>query len=95
MISPERLEQIIAEDIARMEANSAKSAEELGPAPAAEDDMAWIRGERDRRIAETDWTQLPDVPEATRIAWQAYRQELRDIPQNYTDPLSITWPTKP
>ena len=95
MISPERLEQIIAEDIARMNANSAKPPEELGPAPTVEDDMRVIRGERDRRIAESDWTQLPDVPEATRLAWQTYRQALRDVPQNNSDPLNIAWPTKP
>lgn len=40
-----------------------------------------IKEERDRLIAETDWTQLPDVPEATKEAWSTYRQALRDIPQ--------------
>jgi len=95
MISPERLDQIIAEDIARMNENNAKPAEEMGPVPTAEDDMMVIRGERDRRIAKTDWTQLPDVPEAIKLKWQTYRQALRDVPQNYTDPLNISWPTEP
>ena len=95
MISPERLEQIIAEDIARMNENNAKPAEELGPVPTAEDDMRVIRSERDRRIAESDWTQLPDVPEATKTAWQAYRQALRDVPGNYTNMIDVVWPTKP
>jgi len=95
MISPEKLEQIIAEDIARMNENNAKSAEELGIVPTAEDDMNCLRYERDRRIAETDWTQLPDVPEATRTMWQTYRQTLRDVPQNYTNMIDVVWPTKP
>jgi len=95
MISSERLEQIIAEDIARMNANAAKPVEELGPVPTAEDDMIWLRGERDRRIAKTDWTQLPDVPEATRTAWQTYRQALRDVPANYTNMFDVVWPTEP
>ena len=95
MISPEKLERIIAEDIARMNENNAKSAEELGIVPSAEDDMNWLRSERDRRIAETDWTQLPDVPEATRTMWQTYRQTLRDVPQNYTNMIDVVWPTKP
>ena len=95
MISPEKLERIIAEDIARMNENNAKSAEELGIVPSAEDDMNWLRSERDRRIAETDWTQLPDVPEATRTKWQTYRQTLRDVPQNYTNMIDVVWPTKP
>lgn len=95
MISTERLEQIIAEDIARMNANAARPVEEMGPVPTAEDDMFVIRSERDRRIAETDWTQLPDVPEATRTMWQTYRQALRDVPQNYTNVLDVVWPTEP
>ncbi len=95
MISPEKLEQIIAEDIARMNENNAKSGSESGPVPTAEDDMNWLRTERDRRIAETDWTQLPDVPEATRTMWQTYRQTLRDVPQNYTNMIDVVWPTKP
>tara|TARA_B100001287_G_scaffold266510_1_gene260532 strand:- start:3616 stop:3906 length:291 start_codon:yes stop_codon:yes gene_type:complete len=95
MISPEKLEQIIAEDIAKMNANAARFAEEMGPVPTTEDDMIVIRSERDRRIAETDWTQLPDVPEATRTMWQTYRQALRDVPQNYTIVSDVVWPTKP
>ena len=86
---------MIAEDIARMNANNAKPAEELGPIPSAEDDMRVIRSERDRRIAESDWTQLPDVPEAIKLKWQTYRQALRDVPQNYTDPVNTSWPTEP
>lgn len=95
MISTERLEQIIAEDIAIMNANNAKPAEELGPVPTAEDDLTWLRSERDRRIAETDWTQLPDVPEAIKSKWQTYRQALRDVPGNYTNMIDVVWPTKP
>tara|TARA_B100002019_G_C21170899_1_gene548380 strand:+ start:709 stop:990 length:282 start_codon:yes stop_codon:yes gene_type:complete len=92
MISSERYQQILAEDIARMNANAART--DL-PVPTAEDDMNWLRGERDRKIAATDWTQLPDVPEETRTAWQAYRQALRDVPQNYTNMLDVVWPTEP
>jgi len=95
MISSERYQQILVEDIARMNVNAARSSEESGPVPTSEDDMNWLRSERDRRISETDWTQLPDVPEATKIAWQTYRQELRDVPQNYTNMLDVVWPTKP
>lgn len=64
---------------------------------------AWkaLRAERDRRLAETDWTQLPDVslsPEE-RAAWQAYRQALRDLPAivGEEDLLAgrIPWPEPP
>ena len=97
-VSQERLERIAKmreEDIARMHANNAKPQSERGPIPTAEDHMIVIRAERDRRIAETDWTQLPDVPDATKSKWQAYRQELRDVPQSNTDPANVVWPTKP
>ena len=28
-------------------------------------------------------------------AWAAYRQQLRDIPQDYNDPDLVVWPEKP
>ena len=59
--------------------------------------LTWndIRADRDLRLAETDWTQTPDVPQETIWKWKTYRQDLRDIPQKQTDPNNITWPTKP
>ena len=53
-----------------------------------------IREKRDDLLLETDWTQNPDVPDATKAKWQTYRQALRDIPSQ-SDPYNITWPTKP
>ena len=91
-VSQERLDKIAKmreEDIARMNANNAKSGSERGPVPTAEDHMIVIRAERDRRIAETDWTQLPDVSDAIKSKWQGYRQALRDVPQNNTCWISI------
>lgn len=97
MISTERREQIERmrlEDIARMEANAAIP-EDQRVIPTADDDMNWIRGERDRRLVETDWTQGEDVPVGIRTSYKSYRQELRDIPSKYTKPLEVVWPTKP
>ena len=66
-------------------------------ADPADDDKTWndIRADRDQRLKETDWTQMPDVPQETIWKWKTYRQDLRDIPQKQTDPNNITWPTKP
>lgn len=53
-----------------------------------------IRAERDRRLLVCDWTQLPDVPIATREAWASYRQALRDVTLQ-PDPFNIVWPETP
>lgn len=55
--------------------------------------MGSIRAERDRLLASSDWTQLPDAP-ADKVAWAEYRQALRDI-TNADDPYEITWPSIP
>lgn len=97
MISTERREQIERmrlEDIARMEANDAIPQDQR-VIPTTDDDMNWIRGERDRRLVQTDWTQGEDVPVGIKTSYKSYRQELRDIPSNYTKPLEVVWPTKP
>jgi hypothetical protein len=58
--------------------------------------QAWadVRVERDKRLLESDWTQLPDVPLATKDAWATYRQALRDVTEQ-PDPFNIVWPTPP
>lgn len=46
-------------------------------------------------LLETDWTQLPDVPLATKTAWATYRQQLRDITDQPNYPFEIEWPESP
>lgn len=53
---------------------------------------AAVREERNRRIAETDWTQLGDVPLSNPDDWATYRQALRDVTLQ-EDPYNIVWPT--
>ena len=53
-----------------------------------------VRVERDRRLLASDWTQLPDVPLATKEAWAVYRQALRDITLQ-PDQFNIVWPVAP
>jgi len=58
----------------------------------------FIRQERDRRLAESDWTQTIDSPLSNekKAEWQTYRQELRDIISTITNVTDIVnWPTKP
>ena len=59
-------------------------------------DVKWdaVRAERDRRLVACDWTQVADAP-VDQVAWAAYRQQLRDIPQDYNDADLVVWPEKP
>ena len=59
-----------------------------------------IRQRRDFRLARTDWTQMSDSPLApeTVEAFRLYRQELRDLPQQYAEVLilsDVVFPTEP
>lgn len=58
---------------------------------------AALRVERDRLLAECDWTQVPDVPLTLlqKTAWAKYRRKLRDMPETTQDPANPVWPTKP
>lgn len=69
----------------------------VGPYVAASGDVlaAEIRTRRNRLLAQTDWTQLDDVPEVTRNRWQVYRQSLRDVTSQRTFPDSVEWPAEP
>ena len=48
---------------------------------------------RDLLLAETDWTANSDVTMSDEM--RTYRQALRDLPANTTDPANPVWPTKP
>jgi hypothetical protein len=61
--------------------------------PTPEELAAQARAQRDSLLASTDWTQLPDVPQATREAYAVYRQALRDVPLQDGFPTDIIWPT--
>lgn len=53
------------------------------------------RRDRNRLLAETDWSQTADVPQAIKDKYAAYRQALRDVPQQSGFPDNIQWPTQP
>lgn len=66
---------------------------------AAKIENQWLafREERNRRLAECDWTQVTDVPliAQDKATWATYRQALRDLPENTEDPANPVWPEKP
>jgi hypothetical protein len=59
-------------------------------------DRGWtmLRRKRDVILARCDWTQAPDAP-VDQAAWAVYRQQLRDLPSNTTDPRNPAWPSPP
>lgn len=67
------------------------------PEPSTDDLGQQVRTQRNRLLRESDWTQLVDCPlsDSDLIEWQAYRQELRDVTEQESFPLSVTWPTAP
>ena len=72
---------------------------ELDPELAAaktEAQWAVVRTERNKLIANTDWTQLPDaaLSNTKTTQWALYRQALRDITAQ-SDPFNIVWPVAP
>ena len=75
------------------------SAEEIAEREAYERDvqpgvdLELLREERNRRLAETDYLALSDVTLSSEMT--TYRQALRDLPSNTTDPANPVWPTKP
>lgn len=69
------------------------------PNPTGADltDDQWLDGcrlHRNRLLAESDWTQLPDAT-VDRNAWATYRQALRDFPATWTPGPTVTFPEAP
>jgi hypothetical protein len=65
---------------------------------AQQSQTAALRFERNTRLYQCDWTQLPDTPlTAPQVtAWRTYRQELRDYMNAVTDPFTPpAWPVPP
>ena len=59
--------------------------------------MEDVRSERNNLLSQSDWTQALDSPltDSQKAEWATYRQTLRDLPSNTTDPASPNFPDKP
>ena len=55
---------------------------------------AAVRTRRNAALTACDWTQLPDA-NVSRQAWAAYRQALRDVPEQDGFPRDVKWPEPP
>jgi hypothetical protein len=52
------------------------------------------RAIRNQLLTASDWTQVADAP-VDQAAWAAYRQALRDVPNQLGFPVTIDWPVAP
>ena len=56
-------------------------------------DCGDLREQRNRLLAQTDYLALADSTLTDEM--RTYRQALRDLPANTSDPANVVWPTKP
>ena len=63
----------------------------------AEEAYKWddVRAERDKKLASSDYVMMADYPMEDKSDWEAYRQELRDLPASNDNPDLIVFPDKP
>jgi hypothetical protein len=64
-----------------------------------EDQSVWsqVRMQRNQLLSSSDWSVMPDSPltPEKREEWITYRQQLRDIPQTFTDASAVVYPPTP
>ena len=53
-----------------------------------------VRYDRNNRLSNCDWTQLPDAP-VPPAPWATYRQQLRDVTAQTGFPWDVVWPVVP
>ena len=59
--------------------------------------MTWdeVKRYRGEILANSDWRDLPSYAGDDQEEWRTYRQELRDLPQDYAEVEDIVFPTEP
>lgn len=67
------------------------------PAPGLEEQEEAIRAERDAKLNDTDIIiiRCVEAGEPVPDEWKAYRQALRDVPEQAGFPDDVVWPEKP
>lgn len=63
------------------------------PSLTSAEHLKILRINRNKLLAETDFYALSDVTMSDEM--KTYRQALRDLPANTSDPANPTYPTKP
>jgi hypothetical protein len=68
------------------------------PTPATTtEEQKWeqVRFTRYEKLRICDYVVLDDSQVSNKDVWKTYRQALRDVPQNNSDPDDIIWPEEP
>lgn len=65
--------------------------------PTDKEQASAARSKRDRLLSESDWivTRSIETGDAVTPDWLAYRQALRDLPEQPGFPKTISWPSAP
>lgn len=62
-------------------------------------EITWqnIRDARDKKLRDSDWTQLNDSPmnDLLKQQWATYRTALRNITEAFQNPSLVVWPKAP
>jgi hypothetical protein len=66
---------------------------EIDPYVAPEKSWSEIRAERNALLHDSDWMAMSD--RTITDSQSAYRQGLRDVPQDFNNPAAVVWPTSP
>ena len=63
----------------------------------AQIDFDWqdVRRKRNALLIDSDAYLMPDYPMEDKSDWEAYRQSLRDIPQDYDSADDVEFPEEP
>ena len=96
----QKLERILTANIANKVVNVTFDIVQLNPSEYQQrinSLEAQVRNIRDQYLKLTDFTQLSDAPITSQAKsdFVTFRQQLRDILKNVTDPTTIVWPTIP
>lgn len=67
------------------------------PEPTVQELASMVRSQRDAKLSATDYLVVPDYPISPEDleAVNAYRQALRDIPEQSGFPKNVQWPVEP
>ena len=57
--------------------------------------MDEIKEARTKELVDSDWRMVSDYQGSDQEAWKTYRQNLRDIPQDYSKVEDVVFPAKP